>query len=112
MMLGSEGQLMSFKNVEIEKKANIYFEGKVTSRKIIFADGSYKTLGIMLPGDYEFGTDLKEEMVITAGKLRYQLLGEDWQTIDGEGVFYVPANSRFKLEVETVTDYSCSYIAE
>lgn len=103
---------MSFTNVEIAKKANVYFDGKVTSRKITFADGSFKTLGIMLPGEYEFGTDLKEEMIINAGKLRYQLPDADWQTIDGEGVFYVPANSKFKLEVETVTDYICSYLAE
>ena len=103
---------MSFTNVEIVKKANVYFDGKVTSRKITFADGSFKTLGIMLPGEYEFGTDLKEEMVISAGKLRYQLPDADWQTIDGEGVFYVPANAKFKLEVETVTDYICSYLAE
>ena len=103
---------MSFTNVEITKKANVYFDGKVTSRKITFADGSYKTLGIMLPGNYEFGTDLKEEMVISAGKLRYQLPDSDWQTIDGAGVFYVPANAKFKLEVETVTDYICSYIAQ
>lgn len=103
---------MAFTNVEITKKANIYFDGKVTSRKITFEDGTYKTLGIMLPGEYEFGTDLKEEMVISAGKLRYQLPNEDWQTIDGEGVFYVPANSKFKLAVETVTDYICTYINE
>ena len=103
---------MSFTNVEIAKKANIYFGGNVTSRKITFANGSYKTLGIMLPGDYEFSTDLKEEMVISAGKLRYQLLNEDWQTIEGEGVFYVPANSKFKLKIETVTDHICTYIEE
>ena len=103
---------MSFTNVEIAKKANVYFDGKVTSRKITFADGSFKTLGIMLPGTYEFGTDLKEEMVISSGKLRYQLPESDWQTIDGEGVFFVPANVKFKLEVETVTDYICSYLAQ
>ena len=107
-----EGIWMTFTNVEIAKKANVYFDGKVTSRTITFEDGSKKTLGIMMPGDYEFSTDLREEMDITAGSLSYQLDGEDWQTIDGAGVFYVPANSKFKLKVETVTDYTCSYLAE
>ena len=47
---------MEFKDVTIVKKSNIYFDGKVTSRTVIFPDGSKKTLGIMFPGDYEFGT--------------------------------------------------------
>lgn len=103
---------MIFTNVSIAKQANVYFDGKVTSRTITFEDGTRKTLGIMLPGEYEFGTDLREEMDITAGQLSYQLEGQEWQTIDGAGVFYVPANSKFKLKVTAVTDYCCSYLAE
>ncbi|WP_378954570.1 pyrimidine/purine nucleoside phosphorylase [Pelosinus sp. sgz500959] len=41
-----------FENVTVIKKANVYFDGKVTSRTVVFADGSKKTLGIMLPGDF------------------------------------------------------------
>jgi len=52
--------MSDFKDVTIIKKANIYFDGKVTSRTVIFPDGSRKTLGIMLPGEYEFNTDDKE----------------------------------------------------
>ena len=51
--------MSEFKDVTIIKKANIYFDGKVTSRSVIFPDGSRKTLGIMLPGEYEFNTDDK-----------------------------------------------------
>lgn len=98
-----------FQNATIEKKANIYFDGKVTSRTVILADGTKKTLGIMLPGSYTFATSAREEMDFSAGKLRYQLEGADWVEIDGAGVFEVPANSSFKLEVETVADYCCSY---
>lgn len=99
-------------NVTLEKKANIYFDGKVTSRTVVLPDGSKKTLGIMLQGDYEFSTGLKEEMEILAGKLSYKLEGSEWEKIDGSGVFYVPANSKFQLKVESVTDYCCSYIEE
>ncbi|WP_332646777.1 pyrimidine/purine nucleoside phosphorylase [Lysinibacillus sp. 54212] len=99
-------------NVSIEKAANIYFDGKVTSRTAILPDGSKKTLGIMLPGDYEFSTGLKEEMEIIAGKLLYKLEGCEWEEIDGEGVFYVPGNSKFQLKVESVTDYCCSYLED
>lgn len=101
-----------FEQVSVEKKANIYFDGKVTSRTVLLADGTKKTLGIMLPGEYTFSTAAKEEMDISAGKLSYRLQGEDWVTIDGTGVFYVPANSSFDLKVEEVTDYCCSYLAE
>jgi len=99
-----------FANVAIIKKANIYFEGKVTSRTVVFADGSKKTLGIMLPGAYEFGTEAAELMEILGGTLTVLLPGEtEWQKYtDGES-FQVPANSRFKLQVQTVADYCCSY---
>lgn len=100
-----------FENVTVIKKANIYFDGKVTSRTVIFSDGSKKTLGIMLPGNYEFSTEKKEIMEILAGELRYLLPNEkEWQSISGQGVFEVPANARFKLEVASPTDYCCSYL--
>ncbi|MGO4889570.1 pyrimidine/purine nucleoside phosphorylase [Anaerobacillus sp. MEB173] len=101
-----------FNNVSIIKKANTYFDGKVTSRTVIFEDGTKKTLGIMLPGEYEFSTDLKEEMEILAGNLEYKLQDEDWHIIEGSGVFYVPANQTFQLKIQSVVDYCCSYIAE
>ena len=42
--------MSTFKDVEIIKAANIYFDGNVTSRVIHFNAGSSKTLGIMMPG--------------------------------------------------------------
>ena len=67
--------MSTFKNVEISKEANIYFDGKVTSRKVKFRDGVVKTLGIMMPGSFEFGTDQNEFMYITAGELYVLLAG-------------------------------------
>ncbi|BDA80950.1 UPF0345 protein (plasmid) [Leptospira kobayashii] len=100
-----------FENVTILKKANIYYDGKVTSRTVIFPSGEKKTLGIMMPGDYEFGTDVKEIMEILAGDLEVLLPGsKDWIHFQGEGVFEVPAKEKFKLKVTKVTDYCCSYI--
>lgn len=104
--------MSQFENVTLIKQANVYFDGKVTSRTAILENGTKKTLGIMLPGEYTFSTDLKEKMEILAGKLEYKLTGEDWKTIQGPSVFYIPANDQFKLKVHTVTDYCCSYISE
>lgn len=100
-----------FENVSIVKKANVYSEGKVTSRTLFFPDGSRKTLGIMLPGEYEFGTAQKEIMEIMSGQLEVLLPSSNqWLAINGTVTFEVPANSSFKLQIKTVTDYCCSYI--
>jgi len=102
--------MSTFKNVEISKEASIYFDGKVTSRKVKFRDGVVKTLGIMMPGSFEFGTEQHELMEIIAGEMNVLLAGKtEWQTIQGGESFEVPANSSFKLEVKSVVDYCCSY---
>jgi hypothetical protein len=102
--------MSTFKNVEIVKAANIYFDSKVTSRVVKFADGTHKTLGIMMPGDFEFGTDQHELMEIQAGEMNVLLPNtDDWITIVAGESFEVPANSSFKLQVKSVVDYCCSY---
>ena len=102
--------MVSFENVTIDAAANIYFDGKVTSRKITFPDGSFKTLGIMLPGEYEFNTEAKELMEIASGELTILIAGDtEWQDIKGGMSFNVPADSSFKLKVHKVTDYCCTY---
>lgn len=103
--------MSQYNNVSVVKKANVYFDGKVTSRTVIFEDGTKVTLGIMLPGEYEFGTAQKEVMDIQAGELSVLLPGtEEWLEITEPTAFEVPANASFKLKVKTVTDYICSYI--
>ena len=100
-----------FESVAVVKAANIYHGGQVTSRTVEFSDGSVKTLGIMLPGDYEFGTDQAELMEITQGALDYLLSGRDtWASVRSGDAFHVPAQSSFKLKVREVTDYVCSYL--
>lgn len=100
-----------FENATIIKAANVYFDGKVTSRTVLLGDGSRVTLGIMLPGEYDFGTEQAEVMEILAGRLEVKLPGaENWQAVQGGESFPVPANSRFQLKVQELTDYCCSYI--
>lgn len=102
--------MSQFSNVTITKKANIYFDGLVTSRTVLFENGSKKTLGIMLPGDFEFKTDSKEVMEILSGDLEIQLPRQGWRKIAGGESFEVPAKSSFKLKIHKVTDYCCSYV--
>ncbi|MDP4144854.1 MAG: pyrimidine/purine nucleoside phosphorylase [Bacillota bacterium] len=98
-------------NVSVVKKANVYFDGKVTSRTVLLEDGEKKTLGIILPGQYEFATDDKEHMELLAGKLKVLLPNSmEWITINAGQTFEIPAHSKFKIIAEEVSDYCCSYL--
>jgi hypothetical protein len=99
-----------FENISIAKAANIYYDGKVTSRTLEFSDGTIKSLGIMLPGEYTFGTNEAEIMEMLSGDLEIKLPNEEWKTLHTPETFNVPANSSFDLKIKTVTDYCCSYI--
>ena len=99
-----------FDNVTIIKKANVYFDGKVTSRTVLFPDGTRKTLGFMLPGEYEFSTGARELMEMLDGEMDVLLPDQrDWQTFKAGQSFEVPANSSFRLKLEGAVDYCCSY---
>lgn len=103
--------MSTFENVTVVKKANVYFDGRVTSRTIRFADNTEKTLGFMLPGEYRFGTDAPEEMEIMEGEVRILLPGEkEWQEIGSGQSFSLPGSSQFRIEVISPTDYCCSYL--
>ncbi len=103
--------MSEFNNVTIIREANVYFDGNVTSRSVMFGDGTTKTLGIMMPGEYTFGTEKAELMEILAGELVYRIDGtEEWIAIKGGEQFNVPSNSSFDLKVSKLADYCCSYI--
>lgn len=103
--------MSQFENVTVIKAANMYFDGKVTSRTVQFADGTKKTLGIMMPGEYEFGTEAAEIMEMMAGEVDVLLPGEtEWKAIPAGESFNVPANSKFGIKVNSIADYCCSYV--
>ncbi len=103
--------MQDFKNVTLVPKANVYFDGKVTSRTFFLESGERKTLGLMLPGDYEFSTGDKEIMEVLAGSMDVMLPGTSTFRTYREGErFEVPAKSSFKLVVKEIADYCCSYV--
>ena len=103
--------MATLENITLTKEANIYYDGKVTSRSIELADGSIQSLGIMLPGEYTFATEKAEIMEMMSGELEIRLPGEsEFKTLSTPETFNVPANSSFDLKIKTVTDYCCSYI--
>jgi len=107
----SSDKTQEFANVTAVAKANVYFDGKVVSHTIKFADGAKKTLGLIYPGEYHFGTDAPERMDIIAGTCEVKLDGtEDFQTFVAGTFFRVPGKSGFTISVAgSIAEYICSF---
>lgn len=101
---------MKFENVTIAKSANILYDGHVTSRSLELADGSKKSLGIMLQGEYEFISIHEMIMDIQSGELEVMLPAQDWKKIVAPQTFKVPPNSKYKLKVHSLIDYCCTFV--
>lgn len=101
-----------FSNVTAHAKANVYFEGKVVSHTLIMSGGAKKTLGLIYPGGYHFGTDAPERMEIVAGKCRVTLDGSKVETTYAAGsTFDVPGKSGFNISVDDgICEYICSFL--
>jgi uncharacterized protein YaiE (UPF0345 family) len=100
-----------FDQVSIIKRANVYFDGKCISHTVLFEDGTRKTLGVIMPGVLNFGTDAPELMEVQAGQCRIRLEGSDeWKTYGAGESFMVPGKSRFDIDVIEMLDYICSYL--
>ncbi len=101
-----------FHDVTAVAKANVYFDGRVVSHSLLFADGSKKTLGLIYPGRFHFGTAQAERMEIVAGECRVKLDGTAAEVAYGTGTqFDVPAKSGFDIEVTAgICEYICSFL--
>jgi len=101
-----------FRGVTAIAKANVYFDGKVVSHSIVFPDGTRKTLGLIYPGSFHFGTNAAERMEIIAGTCRVKLDGStEWKTYGADQSFEVPAKSGFDIEVPSgICEYICSFL--
>jgi uncharacterized protein YaiE (UPF0345 family) len=101
-----------FENVTAHTKANVYFEGKVVSHTLVFANGEKKTLGLIYPGSYHFGTDKAERMEIVAGDCEVTMDGQTGRQSYGAGTaFEVPSKSGFEIVVAAgICEYICSFL--
>ncbi len=93
-------------------KANIYFDGQVVSHTVDSADGVRRTLGLIYPGSYHFGTGAPELMQIVAGSCRVRLDGSTSWAAYAEGTaFEVPGQSGFDIAVdEGIAEYVCTFL--
>ena len=101
-----------FNGVTAVTKANTYFDGKVVSHSLLFPDGTKRTLGLIYPGKFHFGTELAERMEIVAGQCTVKLDGQTKVNAFSAGqTFEVPAKSGFDIEVQSgICEYICSFL--
>ena len=100
-----------FSGVTVSAKANVYFDGRVVSHGITLPDGSKKTLGLIYPGEFHFGTQAPERMEIVAGACEVRLDGATaWKSYEPGTQFDVPGESGFTVRVRRgITEYVCSF---
>jgi uncharacterized protein YaiE (UPF0345 family) len=99
-----------FDNVSVIKRANVYFDGKCVSHTVTLADGTNKTVGVILPSSLTFNTGAPEIMEGVGGSCKVRLQGEgEWKTYGPGESFAVPGNSSFEISCDEPYHYVCHF---
>ena len=94
----------------VRTRANVYFDGKCVSHSIELADGTKKSVGVILPSTLTFNTGAPEVMELVEGDCRVRLAGQEgWTTYAAGQSFNVPAHSSFDIEVTKPLHYVCHF---
>ena len=99
-----------FDAVSVIKQANVYFDGRCVSHTVLLADGTRKSVGVILPATLTFNTGAPERMEIVAGRCRVRQAGsEAWLEYGAGQAFNVPGDSHFDIEAIEPTHYVCHF---
>ncbi len=102
--------MSQFDQVSVIKKANVYFDGKCVSHTVLLADGTRKSIGVILPSSLRFTTGAPEVMELLEGRCRVQLAGDSAAREYGAGEsFSVPGDSAFDIETLETLHYVCHF---
>ncbi len=100
----------SIANVTVNTQASVYFDGKCVSHGITFADGTKKSVGVVLPATLTFNTGAPEIMECVAGACEYKLAGsDDWRKSGPGEKFSIPGDSSFQIRVVEAYHYICHF---
>ena len=100
----------TFDGVSVSTQASVYFDGKCVSHGITLADGTKKSVGVVLPAELTFNTGAPEVMECVAGGCEYKLAGtSDWKRSGPGETFSVPGNSSFQIRVTEPYHYICHF---
>jgi uncharacterized protein YaiE (UPF0345 family) len=96
--------------VSVTTQASVYFDGKCISHGITFADGTKKSVGVVLPATLTFNTGAPEIMECVAGSCEYKLKGtEAWLKSNPGEKFCIPGNASFDIRVTEAYHYICHF---
>ena len=96
--------------VAVTTRANVYFDGKCVSHSLTLADGTRKSVGVVLPSQLTFKTAAAETMECVAGSCDYKLAGAgEWRKSGPGERFSVPADSSFDIRVADAYHYICHF---
>ncbi|MCJ0762240.1 pyrimidine/purine nucleoside phosphorylase [Variovorax terrae] len=96
--------------VSVTTRANVYFDGKCVSHNVTLADGTKKSVGVILPATLTFSTGAPEIMECVGGACEYKLAGSEAWVKSGAGErFSVPGNSKFEIRVADAYHYICHF---
>jgi purine/pyrimidine-nucleoside phosphorylase len=97
-------------NVSVNTQANVYFDGKCVSHGITLADGTKKSVGVILPASLTFNTGAAEIMECVGGACEYKLDGSEvWLKSSVGEKFSIPAHSKFDIRVTEAYHYICHF---
>ena len=100
----------TFSNVTVATQASVFFDGKCVSHQLTLADGTKKSVGVVLPSTLTFNTGAAEIMECTGGSCEYKLAGTNaWVTSAAGSSFSVPDNSSFDIRVTEAYHYICHF---
>ena len=95
---------------QVQTRANVYFDGRCISHSLTLADGTRKSVGVILAASLSFNTGAAEIMECVAGACEYRLTPDGPWLASGPGErFAVPANSRFDIRVADQYHYVCHF---
>lgn len=101
------------RDVDIESKACVYFDGKIVARMCYRKDGSRFAVGVVTPGCYTFEVGDREVVHVTAGEVEILMPGEkDWERVVAPGVYRPVANSQYQVKTEGIAEYLCEYFKD
>jgi purine/pyrimidine-nucleoside phosphorylase len=106
----TDGVSANLSNVTVATQANVYFDGKCVSHSVTFADGTKKSVGVILPATLTFNTGAPEIMECTGGSCEYRLAGSDaWVKSSPGDKFSIAGNSKFDIRVSESYHYICHF---
>ena len=100
---------MQFDQVSVGKKANVYFDGKCVSHTVSLADGTRKSVGVILPSTLRFDLTTKEEMEVVDGTAYVSINGEAEKSFSAGQSWTVEAGAYFVIRADQPVHYVCHF---